>query len=54
MAYGHADRSPAEPEVRTTVEAREGVTGHNVRYVLMWSLGGAILVLALIYFVFLA
>jgi len=41
------------PEVLSTNEAREGVTGHNVRYVLGWSLGAAIVVMALIYVFFL-
>jgi hypothetical protein len=31
-----------EPVVETTTEARSGVTGHNVRYVLVFSLGGVI------------
>ena len=39
--------------VKGTTEAREGVTGHNVRYVLMVSLVGVIVLFAglwLIYF----
>ena len=31
---------------RQTNEARQGETGHNVRYVLLLSLGGALVVLA--------
>jgi Flp pilus assembly protein TadB len=31
-----------EPVVETTTEARSGVTGHNVRYVLVFSLCGVI------------
>jgi hypothetical protein len=33
------------PITISTVEAREGVTGHNVRYVLVFGLTGAILAL---------
>jgi len=32
--------------VRSTTEAREGVTGHNVRYVLIVSLCGIVLLFA--------
>jgi hypothetical protein len=35
-----------------TTSARQGVTGHNVRYVLLASLGGAIIVLAVAYLVY--
>jgi hypothetical protein len=35
-----------KPEVVTTTEARSGVTGHNVRYVLLFGLGGVIVVFA--------
>ena len=41
-----------EPAVRSTTEARQGVTGHNVRYVLVFGLGGVVLAFALIYAVF--
>ena len=34
--------------VETTTEARAGVTGHNVRYVLVGSLIGAILLMIVI------
>ena len=37
-----------KPEVVTTIEARSGVTGHNVRYVLLFGLGGVIVALALL------
>jgi hypothetical protein len=37
-----------KPEVLTTKEARAGVTGHNVRYVLAFGLAGAFVALALI------
>lgn len=35
--------------VETTTEARAGVTGHNVRYVLLFGLVAVILLLALAY-----
>jgi hypothetical protein len=44
-----SDRQAAP--VKTTTEARQGVTGHKVRYVLALSLGAAIVVLALVYFI---
>jgi hypothetical protein len=37
---------------RTTTQARAGVTGHNVRYVLMFGLGGAVVVLGVMLMVF--
>jgi hypothetical protein len=37
-----------KPEVVTTTEARSGVTGHNVRYVLLFGLGGVIAAFALL------
>ena len=33
---------PDQPVVESTTEARAGVTGHNVRYVLIFGLGGVI------------
>ena len=41
-----------EQIVATTTEARQGVTGHNVRYVLIWGTGGAILVFVIAYVLF--
>lgn len=43
---------PDRPIVESTTEARQGVTGHNARYVLMISLSAVILAFALIYAVF--
>jgi hypothetical protein len=44
---------PAEqddkPIVETTTEARAGVTGHNVRYVLLFGLGGVIALFVLVF-----
>ena len=49
-------RSPTEgdPIEKSATEARQGVTGHNVRYVLAISLGAAVLVLACLWLVFFA
>jgi hypothetical protein len=38
--------------VKNTDEARQGVTGHNVRYVLAWGLGAVIVVFAVAGIVF--
>ena len=58
MAYPNSERAPEErappgAEGRTTNQVRQAVTGHKVRYVLYWGLGGLIVVYALIYFFFL-
>lgn len=37
------DRNPEKPQIRTAVEARQGVTGHGVRYVLLYGTVGAAL-----------
>jgi len=42
-----------KPITVTTTEARQGVTGHGVRYVLRYGLAGAVIVLAIIYLAFL-
>ncbi len=41
------------PIVKTTTEARQGVTGHNVRYVLAWGLALAVVMMVILYFTFL-
>jgi hypothetical protein len=41
-----------EPIVETTTEARAGVTGHNVRYVLIFGLGGVIVAFAALFWYF--
>jgi hypothetical protein len=41
-----------EQIIETTTEARQGVTGHNVRYVLVWSTGGVIVAFVIVYFLF--
>jgi hypothetical protein len=42
------------PIVKSTTEAREAVTGHNVRYVLMISLAGTAIILAGLWFYYFA
>ena len=44
--YGSNDPGAEQPIVRTTTQAREGVTGHNVRYVLLFGLVGVIIAFA--------
>ena len=41
-----------EQIVATTTEARQGVTGHNVRYVLIWGTVGVIFVFVIAYVLF--
>ena len=41
-----------EQIVETTTEARQGVTGHNARYVLIWGTGGVIFVFVIAYVLF--
>lgn len=57
MAYQPGERmrddASERPEIRTTTEARQGVTGQKVRYVLYWGLGGIVVIYAVIYFLFL-
>jgi len=51
----HRDhRSDQTPIVESATEARQGVTGHNVRYVLGFGLAGVIVAFALIYIYYLA
>ena len=40
--------------VETATEARAGVTGHNVRYVLMAGTGGVIVLFAVVYMYYFA
>ena len=45
--YGRNDSEA--PKVLNTTRARQGVTGHNVRYVLAFGLVGIVIVFALAY-----
>ena len=42
-------RTNGPPKVLDTTRARQGVTGHNVRYVLVFGLVGVVIVFALAY-----
>ena len=44
--------TPERPVVRREVQARQGVTGHNVRYVLGWGLAGTVIAFAVIYLIY--
>jgi hypothetical protein len=54
------ERSPerssgtGKPTQKSANEAREGVVGHNVRYVLLFGLAGAIVAFAVVYGYFFA
>ena len=48
----HEDDGPS-PEMAAT-EARQGVKGHNVRYILTWGTIGAIVAVGLAYLAFFA
>jgi hypothetical protein len=52
--HGRAPEYGSTPQTETATEARAGVTGHNVRYVLYFGLGGVVLAFALIYAAFFA
>jgi hypothetical protein len=41
-----------EQIVETTTEARQGVTGHGVRYVLVWGTGGVIVAFVIAFLLF--
>jgi len=43
-------RTNEPAEVVNTTRARQGVTGHNVRYVLAFGIIGVVIVFALAYF----
>jgi hypothetical protein len=47
-----AGTSPERPVVETEVEARQGVTGHNVRYVLAYGLAGVVIAFIVIYLLY--
>jgi hypothetical protein len=40
---------PDKPVIETTTEARAGVIGHYVRYVLLFGLGGVIVAFILVF-----
>lgn len=51
MAY-HANRTTEHRPVVSKDEARQGVTGHNVRYVLGFSLAAIIIAFTVLYVVY--
>jgi len=48
----NAPITPETAPVKTRTEARQGVTGHNVRYVLFLGLGGVVVIFVIVGFVF--
>jgi hypothetical protein len=50
--YKEAERKTAHQPVTPTPQARAGATGHNVRYVLVFGLGAAVLAFLIIYLVY--
>jgi len=49
----HLYQAPHQkPAVISDVPARQGVTGHNVRYVLFFGLGGAIVAMAIVFVIY--
>ena len=49
-----SDPDAKRPIVVSKVRARQGVTGHNVRYVLGFGLAGAIIALTVVYLFYFA
>jgi hypothetical protein len=47
---GLSQGAPEKRPVLSKVEARQGLTGHNVRYVLWFGLAAAIVAFSAIYF----
>jgi hypothetical protein len=54
--YKEADRqtahSDAQQPVVPTTRARQGVTGHNVRYVLGFGIAAAVVAFAIVYIIY--
>jgi hypothetical protein len=48
-AAGAKTSTDSHAAIETPNEARQGVTGHHVRYVLLFSLGAVVLAFAVIY-----
>jgi hypothetical protein len=46
------ERAPDRRPVVSKVDARQGVTGHNVRYVLGFGLAGIVIAFAAIYLIY--
>jgi hypothetical protein len=50
--YREADRQTAQQGGLPTARARQGVTGHNVRYVLAFRIAGVVIAFLIIYFIY--
>ena len=50
--YKDVDRNAAQTSALPTRRARQGVTGHNVRYVLGFGLVGVIAAFVIVYLIF--
>lgn len=50
--YKEADRQTAREPVVPTPRARQGVTGHNVRYVLAFGTAAVVVAFAIIYLIY--
>ena len=51
LAAGAKTSTDSHAAIETPNEARQGVTGHNVRYVLLFGLAAVVLAFAVIYVV---
>jgi len=47
-----AAATPERPVVENEVQARQGVTGHNVRYVLGYGIVGVVIAFVIIYLIY--
>jgi hypothetical protein len=50
--YKEADRQTPQQPVISTTRARQGVTGHNARYVLGFGIGAVIVAFVILYVVY--
>ena len=51
MATVERPASTIRPDDTQTTRVRQGVTGHNVRYMFGWGLAGIVIAFAVVYFV---
>ncbi len=52
MASVERPASTVRPDDTQSSRVRQGVTGHNVRYMLGWGLAGIVISFAVLYFIF--
>ncbi len=50
--YREADSQTATTDIIPTPQARQGVTGHNVRYVLGFSIAAVVIAFVIVYAVY--